>query len=108
TIVALLAVNMWLFATSLGTDNALIAMNRPQASFLANVAGLVVTLFCAVVLVPVYSVTGGAWAALIGAAIAATLKAILFLIISRQSLAQETQRSAPQIPSGRCLSIERS
>ena len=75
---------MVLFAASLGADNGVIAMNRPQASFWANAAGLVVTVLFAVLLVPGYSVTGGAWAALVGSFVAAVAKMLQFLSISRQ------------------------
>jgi O-antigen/teichoic acid export membrane protein len=84
-IVAILAFNLLMYGLSMSAENALVALNRPDAVFWANLAGLAVTFGVGGFLIGAHSVVGAAFASLIGVTTCTLGKGIFYEMARRKS-----------------------
>ncbi len=82
--VSILAVMMFFLAAGIGSENGLVALNRPAANFWAYLSGLIVTLTTGAILIATHGVVGAALAGLLGTISSTSVKIILFARACRQ------------------------
>jgi O-antigen/teichoic acid export membrane protein len=84
-VITILALSMVMYALSISAENGLIALNRPQSIFWANVVGLIVVLVSGCLLIGSQGIIGAALAALVGTIAATIFKVLRFFQVSRVS-----------------------
>jgi O-antigen/teichoic acid export membrane protein len=82
-VVPFLAIGVFVLAASLGAENGLTALCRPDRIFLANAIALPIMICCGAVLILRDGVSGAAFAALIGTLVATVLKVKMFAVSCR-------------------------
>jgi O-antigen/teichoic acid export membrane protein len=85
-VMIVLSINIILFALSMGPENGLMTLRRPEVVFWGNVIGLLATLGAGCLLIASYGVMGAAVTTLIGQSAALISKGYVFLSVSDEEV----------------------